>query len=105
MGLTNIILESDSRGLIQACWQEKTQGKIKIIVKDILAMKEQFNFCAFTWAPKDANKETHTLARLAAQSTLNRGWSLNPPPQLTSVMQQDIQKHRQAASGERISTT
>ncbi|KAJ1392798.1 hypothetical protein SESBI_35509 [Sesbania bispinosa] len=40
---------------------------------------------------KEVNNASHIVAKLASQNMLYRGWSLRPPPQLTSILQQDKQ--------------
>ncbi|KAJ1389005.1 Ribonuclease H-like superfamily [Sesbania bispinosa] len=73
LGLRDIVLESDSKDLIQACWQEKDKGEIRVIV------------------PREVNGAAHVLAKLASQAALGRGWSLRPPPQLQAVLCKDMQ--------------
>ncbi|KAJ1414196.1 Ribonuclease H-like superfamily [Sesbania bispinosa] len=89
--VSNIVVESDSKVLVQACRREKSLGEIKMIVNDIIQIKGHFESCSFTWTPREANCAAHTIAKLASQNILSRWWSLCPSSQLNSILQRDKQ--------------
>lgn len=70
MGMTRIIVESDSLELVQACRNKIVRGEVFNIVKDIVFLKTQFQHSAFTWVSRVGNGVAHQVAHLACRNQL-----------------------------------
>lgn len=92
MGMTKIVVENDCLELIQACRKEVVRGEIFNVVKDVLFLKENFQYAAFTWISRDGNGVAHQVdqvAMLSSRNLLPVNWIWNPPLSLVSLLLSD----------------
>lgn len=73
LSIENVLLESDSLDLINACRGETEIGEIRNIVQDVKHMRMSFRKCGFTWIHRSGNNLAHTLAQKVQRNLI-------PPP-------------------------
>ncbi|KAJ1388854.1 hypothetical protein SESBI_38758 [Sesbania bispinosa] len=79
----------DNLLLIRACREEIQIGEIDPIVRDILSLKASFQLCGFLWTDWRGNEVAHLIAKSTINGTLPSNWTINPPPPLLALIQQE----------------
>lgn len=97
LSIENVLLESDSLDLINACRGETEIGEIRNIVQDVKHMRMSFRKCGFTWIHRSGNNLGHTLAQKVQRNLI--------PPSWTQILPQDIQQILQEERPRRIQET
>lgn len=72
------IFESDNQVLVETCRGNIQRGETGTIIKDINAVKAEFESCGVAWTGRDGNVVTHTIATLASHGKLSVAGSITP---------------------------
>ncbi|KAJ1410340.1 Ribonuclease H-like superfamily [Sesbania bispinosa] len=83
------LFESDNLSLIKACRQEIQIGEIKGIIRDIIALKPNFQHCGFLWTNRKGNEVAHLVATSTLHGSIPPNWVVNPHPALRGLLQQE----------------
>ncbi|XP_057459002.1 uncharacterized protein LOC130749647 [Lotus japonicus] len=89
-GYPKVVIESDCSELVKACKGEIKVGTIKGIVEDIIEIRQRFQYCAFTWTPREGNLVAHLAAKSCLEGNLGRNWSWCPPMVIFNALQKDM---------------
>ncbi|XP_057445027.1 uncharacterized protein LOC130737292 [Lotus japonicus] len=89
MGWSEIEVESDCLPLVEACRDGKGQGEIHSIVADILNLRRHFQWCGFSWIPRNSNKVAHEIAKLNYLNDLGPYWLFSLHPAVKSAVIHD----------------
>ena len=80
LGVSSVIVESDSLGLVQACNSEiEVWSPFSAILDDCFMRTHSFNSIGFQHCPREANKVAHHLEKVSFESNYVISWDGDPP--------------------------
>jgi ribonuclease HI len=74
MGCNNVVAESNSMEVIQACTGEETWWNEATIFAYCTDMRSQLGSVSFEYCPRDANQVAHEIARDSFISNSSSSW-------------------------------
>ncbi|BFG21271.1 hypothetical protein CerSpe_075460 [Prunus speciosa] len=91
LACTSVIIESDSRGIIQCLNGDIARGAWAIypILNRIREQQTLFHSCRWSWISRVANEAADLVASLAMARMSNEVWVHRPPSSLTHVLNKD----------------
>lgn len=72
--IRQVIMETDSQALVEACRSKRNIGEIQALVHDINELRRGMEHCEITWIKREANSVAHELAALASRNLLHHDW-------------------------------
>lgn len=88
-GLRNLEVESDCLRVIKLLQGHTERTVTQVIVFDILALSNSFNYCSFSFVSRTCNTVAHSMAQLSLSFEEMRVWMEDHPPELLSLVSAD----------------
>ena len=90
-GWTKIEVQSDCRNVVSSINAGNVQDcKLQTILEDIEALKNSFDSCLVSFAPRTANGCSHAMAQFAAKSIRDIDWETSFPTWLANLARKDM---------------
>lgn len=87
--ISNAIIESDNKMLIQLCSTENVPPwECNTIIEDIRSFASTIDL-SFSWVSRKFNRAAHWVATQFLNDVIPRDWMFNPPPQLLQICSLD----------------
>ena len=84
-----ILVESNSLEVIEACRGNLHLWDIKAMMEDIVNLKKEFSFCAFLWTPREANSIMHFVAKMSLAGKLQSDRCISKAISLRCILAND----------------
>jgi ribonuclease HI len=90
LGVENVVLESDSLEIIQACRSEtEVRSPYSAILADCFMHAQDFKSLSFDHCPREANMVAHHIAQVAYEGNSSFAWDGDPPDFIRSLVLND----------------
>ncbi|XP_071913987.1 uncharacterized protein [Coffea arabica] len=90
-GWTNIEVQSNCKNVVSSINAGNVQDcKIQTILEDIEALKNSFDSCLVSFAPRTTNGCSHAMAQFAAKSIRDIDWETSFPTWLANLARKDM---------------
>ena len=84
LGCNRLVIASDCKGVVDDI-TNRTGGKYITLIKEILAMKQEFVACTFIHENRRTNRDAHSLSKHALGLEVGRHvWLIHPPSMINA---------------------